>query len=213
MSTDNAMLMVLSAPEGATGARRWLLEQRPMILGRHPGCEIHLPDRQVSREHARIFHTRDGFFVEDLYSKNGTFVNGELVRAPTRLTEGDIVQVGLAYRLSFIGAEGTIPLTTRLDEEPLLRLDTDRKQVWIEGKELEPELSPSQFDLLQLLVDAQGGIVDRDQIAASIWGSTEGVTEQAIDALVRRLRRRLAEVDPSREFIVTVRGYGFRLEM
>lgn len=211
MSTDNAILMVVSAPEGAPGARRWLLEQGPVTVGRHPSCEIQLPDRQVSREHARIFRTRDGFFIEDLGSKNGTYVNGNPVHAPTRLLNGDLVQVGLAYRLSFIGAEGTIPLSD-LEPEPLIRLDVERKQVWVIGKELEPELSPSQFDLLELLVDAQGGIVDRDQIAEAVWGSTEGVTEQAIDALVRRLRRRLAEVDPSREYILTVRGYGFRLE-
>lgn len=213
MSKDNAILMVLSAPEGAAVARRWLLEQEPMVMGRHPACEIHLPDRQVSREHARIFHTRDGFFVEDLGSKNGTYVNGDPVHVPTRLMDGDTVQVGLAYRLSFIGAEGTIPLATNVQEEPVLRLDAERKQVWVNGKALEPELSPSQFDLLQLLADAQGGIVDRDQIATSVWGGMEGVTEQAIDALVRRLRRRLAEVDPSQEYIVTVRGYGFRLEV
>jgi predicted component of type VI protein secretion system len=213
MSKDNAILMVLSAPEGAAVARRWLLLQEPMVMGRHPACEIHLPDRQVSREHARIFHTRDGFFIEDLGSKNGTYVNGDPVHAPTRLMDGDTVQVGLAYRLAFIGAEGTIPLTSAPHEEPVLRLDAERKQVWVNGKALEPELSPSQFDLLQLLADAQGGIVDRDQIATTVWGSMDGVTEQAIDALVRRLRRRLAEVDPSKEYIVTVRGYGFRLEV
>ncbi len=40
----------------------------------------------------------------------------------------------------------------------------------------------------------------------------EGVSEQAIDALVRRLRDRLAEVDPTFQYIVTVRGHGFRLD-
>ncbi|MFZ4813533.1 MAG: winged helix-turn-helix domain-containing protein, partial [Phototrophicaceae bacterium] len=39
----------------------------------------------------------------------------------------------------------------------------------------------------------------------------EGVSEQAIDALVRRLRDRLAEVDPDTQYIVTMRGHGFRL--
>jgi DNA-binding response OmpR family regulator len=40
----------------------------------------------------------------------------------------------------------------------------------------------------------------------------EGVSEQAIDALVRRLRERLNEIDPSHQYIVTVRGHGFRFE-
>jgi DNA-binding response OmpR family regulator len=38
------------------------------------------------------------------------------------------------------------------------------------------------------------------------------VTDDAIDALVRRLRQRLAEIDPEYNFVVTVRGYGFRLD-
>ncbi len=46
-----------------------------------------------------------------------------------------------------------------------------------------------------------------------MWGkAAEGVTEQALDALVRRLRDRLAEIDPDNEYIVTVRGHGLRLE-
>ena len=48
----------------------------------------------------------------------------------------------------------------------------------------------------------------------AVWPEAigEGVSEQAIDALVRRLRDRLAEVDPEAQFIVTVRGHGFRLD-
>ncbi len=213
MSTDSAILIVLSTPPGAQGATRWLLEKRPLTLGRHLTCEIYLPDRQISREHARIFQTADGFFVEDLVSKNGTFVNGEPVHTPTRLKDGDILQIGLAYRLSFVEAESTVPLPDNAEDPFALRLDPDKKLVWVGGRELDPPLSPAQFDVLQLLMDAQGGIVERDEVAQTVWGSLDGVTEQAIDALVRRLRRRLADVDPTREFVVTVRGYGFRLEL
>jgi len=47
-----------------------------------------------------------------------------------------------------------------------------------------------------------------------VWGEEEalGVSEQAIDALVRRLRERIAAIDPGHKYIVTVRGHGFRLE-
>ncbi len=40
----------------------------------------------------------------------------------------------------------------------------------------------------------------------------DGVSEQAIDALVRRLRDRIAELDPKHQYIITVRGHGFRLD-
>ncbi len=213
MSVENAILIVLTTPFESQGSgTKWVLEPRPMIIGRHPSCDIMLPDRQISREHARIFHTADGFFIEDLGSKNGTYVNGEAVTQPRRLDESDVVQIGLAYKLSFVGAEGTVPLTDDRSASFILRLDPEKKQVWVSGKLVEPPLSPQQFDLLQLLVDAKGGIVDRDAIAEMVWGSTEGVTEQAIDALMRRLRRRLADYNAEKEFIITMRGYGFRLE-
>ncbi|MDQ4077829.1 MAG: FHA domain-containing protein [Chloroflexota bacterium] len=213
MSTEDAILTVVTKPPGVQVASRWRLEREPMVLGRHPSCEIHLPDRQVSREHARIFRTSTGFFIEDLASKNGTYVNGEPVRDPTPLRDGDVIQIGLAFRLAFVGAEGTVPLPPDARKSFALRLDPEKKAVSIGGKALYPPLSPAQFDLLELLVNAQGRIIERDEIAETIWGSREGVTEQAIDALVRRLRRRLEEVDPSKEYIVTVRGYGFRLEV
>lgn len=184
-----------------------------MIIGRHPTCDIMLPDRQISREHARILHTADGFYIEDLGSKNGTFVNGEAVTTPRLLQESDMIQIGLAYRLSFVEAEGTVPLTEDAERAFALRLDPEKKQVWISGKPLDPPLSPQQFDLLEMLQNAEGGVVERDRIAEMVWGSSDGVTEQAIDALMRRLRRRLAELNPTKEFIVTVRGYGFRLEI
>lgn len=210
--TDHAILMVLTGPSHAQAAKRWLLEQRSMIAGRHASCDIHLPDRQISRKHARIYHTSEGFFIEDLGSKNGTYVNGEPIEQPQRLSDGDVLQIGLAYRLSFVGAEGTVPLTYDAEQAFTLRLDETKKQVWIGGKVLNPPLSPAQFDLLELLANAQGSIVDRDTIALTVWGSTEGVTEQAIDALIRRLRRRLAEINSNKEFVATVRGYGFRLD-
>jgi len=61
---------------------------------------------------------------------------------------------------------------------------------------------------------AKGGVVSRDEIVSSVWSGedAEGVSEQAIDALARRLRERIAEIDAQNQYIITVRGHGFRLE-
>jgi DNA-binding winged helix-turn-helix (wHTH) protein len=85
--------------------------------------------------------------------------------------------------------------------------------VKIQGKELLPPLSLAQFRLLEALYDADGAVVDRDAIVDVVWPGTDGigVTEQAIDALVRRLRDRLAELDDY-DYVVTIRGHGFRLD-
>ena len=64
-------------------------------MGRGGGCGIVLPDDHfVSTVHARVFRRGDEVFVEDLGSRNGTFVNGTAVAAPIRLRRGDRVQFG-----------------------------------------------------------------------------------------------------------------------
>ena len=71
------------------------------MIGRSPDCEIFLDDVTVSRRHA-VLVQRDGhFFIEDLGSLNGTFVNRRRIEAETQLENGDELQIG-KYRLSFI---------------------------------------------------------------------------------------------------------------
>jgi pSer/pThr/pTyr-binding forkhead associated (FHA) protein len=66
-----------------------------LTVGRGGGCGVVLPDDQfVSTVHARLFRRGDDLFVEDLGSRNGTFVNGQQVQSPTRLKRGDRVQFG-----------------------------------------------------------------------------------------------------------------------
>lgn len=63
------------------------------VLGRHPDCQIILDHAAVSRRHARVI-CRDGeYFLEDLRSNNGTYLNGALVRGRSRLRDRDEVRV------------------------------------------------------------------------------------------------------------------------
>jgi len=92
-------------------------------------------------------------------------------------------------------------------------MDAAAHQVRVNGKQVEPPLSAQQYRLLELLT-ATSGVVGRDDIVRGVWPDAldGGVSEQSIDALVRRLRERLAEVDPDHQYIVTMRGHGFRFE-
>ena len=66
-----------------------------LTVGRGGGCGIVLPDDHfVSTVHARVFRRGDEVLVEDLGSRNGTFVNGAPVASPIRLRRGDRVQFG-----------------------------------------------------------------------------------------------------------------------
>jgi DNA-binding winged helix-turn-helix (wHTH) protein len=68
--------------------------------------------------------------------------------------------------------------------------------------------------MLDLLYHADGEVVSRHDLIVAVWGEEHAyeVSNQALDALVRRLRDRIAEVNDNHNFIVTVRGHGLRLE-
>lgn len=213
---------ILVAQTGPLNGLRWTVENT-LVVGREPGCEVPIPNREVSRYHARLTLTPEGVILEDLGSKNGTHCNGQSLVEPRLLQDGDIIQVALAQQFLYLGSDATatIPLESgEMDSTGLqpnigrLRLDRRSRRVWIGDKELIPPLSVSQFHLLELLYDRQGRVVERQELIASVWGDEEavGVSEQALDALIRRLRDRLATVDPTHSFIITMRGHGIRLD-
>jgi hypothetical protein len=70
------------------------------VLGRDPDTELFLDSQSVSRRHAVIRVSGSGATLEDLGSKNGTFVGSHRIEAPTVLADGDVIKVG-AITLTF----------------------------------------------------------------------------------------------------------------
>ncbi len=210
--SDEVAMLILQ--RGELGGQRWRLDRDEVIIGRSPDCDIILPDRQVSRRHARVFRRGDRYYIEDLHSKNGTWVNGYPVHDVVPLEDGDEIQIALRFKLAFVGTGATAPLSVDAVTTEGLHVDLAGRRVFVNGQEIIPPLSQAQFRLLALLWEAKGNVVSREDIVRYVWAEAdaEGVSEQAIDALVRRLRERLAEYDPDHMYIVTVRGQGFRLQ-
>jgi DNA-binding winged helix-turn-helix (wHTH) protein len=208
--SETALLLVV---EGPLPGKRIFLEKLEVLIGRDEECDLVIPERQVSRYHARISLEGDGYILKDLDSKNGTFVNGqELVESHT-LQDGDEIQIAYCCKLAFVGAEATAPVV--LEEQVHgLRMDLESKRVWVAGKELTPPLSVAQYRLLELLYQEPGRVYSRDEVVQAVWpeDDRDGISEQAIDALARRLRERLTEADLDTQYVITVRGHGFRLE-
>ena len=203
------------AQSGPLQGERWLLQGDRLLIGRGEECDVVVPDRQISRQHARIFRTPQGVLVEDLGSKNGTHLNGVRIEGPTEIQDGDVVQVAFSLELVYVARDATLPLEgPGFGRQGLLRMDPRSHQVWLGGTELAPPLSAQQYRLLEVLYRQPARVVPRDEVVGHVWpeAAGAGVSEQAVDALVRRLRDRLAEVDAERQYIVTVRGHGFRLD-
>ena len=65
-----------------------------VILGRDPTCTCTLPSETVSVRHARFLFHHAQWWIEDLKSTNGTYLNAEAVQVPTVVTPGDVIRCG-----------------------------------------------------------------------------------------------------------------------
>ncbi len=65
-----------------------------IILGREPGCDFPLDDQTVSSRHARLAYRKQQWWLEDMASTNGTFLNGDAVISPVVITHGDELRLG-----------------------------------------------------------------------------------------------------------------------
>ena len=213
-------LPVLIAQTGPLDGQRWKIREM-LTIGRDPDCDLVIttPDKQVSRQHAQLKITDKGVTLEDLGSKNGTHHNGTRLTEPVILEDGDTFQISLAQQFVYLSSDATVPLETdglegTVMEGQRLHLDKRSRRVWVGKNEINPPLSVAQFSMLDLLFQADGEVVSRLDLIIAVWGEEHAyeVSNQALDALVRRLRDRIAEVNDSHNFIVTVRGHGLRLE-
>lgn len=210
----------LIAQTGPLNGQRWAIKG-DVIVGRDDSCNVVIQNRQVSRYHARFVNLPQGVQLEDLGSKNGTHINGHEVVEPVILQDGDVIQIAYAQQFVYLSSDSTVPLELPPEKQTavnrasrLLRLDKRSRRVWIGDEELLPPLSVSQYQLLELLYDNPERVISRTELVQVVWGKEDvvGISEQALDALIRRLRDRLAAINPEHQFLVTVRGHGLRLD-
>ena len=81
-------------PTGPAMGARYPLTVAGVVVGRGDDSTIQIQDHSVSRRHARILPTANGFQVTDLHSTNGTFVNDQRVSGRAVLSPGDRLRVG-----------------------------------------------------------------------------------------------------------------------
>jgi DNA-binding winged helix-turn-helix (wHTH) protein len=88
------------------GKNRVGLEAGETVIGRDPGAVVYIDDPSVSRRHARIVVSDGAATLEDLGSKNGTFLGEARLQAPTPVSDGDTIRIG------------SVPLLVRVFETP-----------------------------------------------------------------------------------------------
>jgi DNA-binding response OmpR family regulator len=206
MSISAALL--IQQPDGSI--QEAPLHAARVVLGRAAECDIVVEGRLVSRQHAAISRTGASYVLEDLGSHNGTYVNGQRVNGQWMLRDGDRIELGGIGQLTFVDGDATS--TRPLAPGTGVWLDLAAQDVWIDGQRLSPPLSPAQFNLLQALSERIDQVCSRAEIVAAIWpDAADGVSDEAVDALIKRVRARLAEAPGGQRYLATLRGRGLML--
>jgi len=100
------------------------LKETPIVIGRHPDCEIQLDDVSVSRFHAKITLDSGHFYLQDLNSRNGTILNGDAIIKPTRIFDQAQIKI-CDSTLSFsLKQAGTIRAADPASPPPRKRLNS-----------------------------------------------------------------------------------------
>jgi len=161
-------MTVLIPDRGPYAGQVYYTNRTPYVLGRSPSCDlldVFSDNSRVSRQHARLVEISNDFYVEDLGSVNGTFVNGRKISTKTRLQDGDVLSIcGIDLRF-FYEAPTQSDLPT-------------------------PSVRGSSVSANIMLDDAELRIVSSIQIPSSLADIGERVTsnaEKKLEALIQLL--------------------------
>lgn len=108
--------ITIQAADGTHTERHF--SQPEIILGRDPGCDIPIKgDDTISTRHAQLSYHHGQWWILDLTSTNGTFLNQTMVNMPTVITSGDEIKCGNARLLVNISVDVFVSPTIRLEKD------------------------------------------------------------------------------------------------
>ena len=207
---------------GGISLSSFVLREQTIVIGSSPSVDVHIDQKFISRRHAQVRWLHDVFYISDLGSTNGTFVNGSRIEDNQEVVLKDGDEIVFAQdEITFVFSDPN--QTARLTGPPKIAdkrdvrvdariyINVASKEVRIDGKKTEP-LSRKEFDILLGLYRNSGNVTSREEIADAGWPERPNgdVSPEEIDQYISRLRRRL-EKDPKRpSHIVTRRGFGYQ---
>jgi PAS domain S-box-containing protein len=176
------------------------------LLGRHSSCDVVLSAGKVSRQHARIVREEDNFFLEDLRSRNGTFVNGRRVESRTVLHDGDRIELADCL-LAFRTGNGSTPaVAARPDRSETI--DTSRARPSADSPAPHIVRSIDALDEERLGVNAAAKLRAMLELWRQIGGSLD------LDDVLNRVLEGAFAIFPQAErgYVLLAEGVRGRLE-
>jgi predicted component of type VI protein secretion system len=126
------MIAKLIVATGKSAGRSIAIKRNKLLIGRAEQCDVRPLSEEVSRQHCEVTVGPAGVWVEDLGSRNGTFVNGDRVEGRRQVVDGDILRVGsLELKVSCSeptrgGSEDDVSRWLMADDRPAGMSDTTR---------------------------------------------------------------------------------------
>ncbi len=182
-------MAVLVAKSGPDAGSRYKLFGKNSILGRLSDCDIVVDGSSVSRHHAEIVHLGNEYFLEDLGSRNGTYLNDQRIDRRWQLKDGDTVQVcdfAFAFHEDDADAarrsDGSGFAPVIVDDEPQLTQSTIMPIADVSPKSGSAELSTSaaaKFDALLKIIQSLGKALLPDKVLPQVLNSLFKIFAQA----------------------------------
>ena len=169
------MLKVFIA-NGPQQGRSFLLSEEAVSVGRSSRNKIQLDEASVSRRHAKIFWDGDGYYIEDLKSRNGTWINGRVIESGRRIQVNEGVPVAIGNVVISLGSKCSpqeLPNQYSIDVSPH---DTDMPQ-----PSLLRERRSKQREDLKLLYAVCMALLESMEL--------KEICEKALEAILHCLKR------------------------
>ena len=188
------------------------------VMGRYPFCDVVLPSHTISRQHARVVNVDDQFFVEDMNSLNGTFVNGDRVRGRVLLKDQDRIRLYetlLIFRL----VEQSENEQTLDSPPPDIAHTAPFLQAGVNTEEYDPEELEDRaiavVSALELRSGVCGGEQGQDQLRTILQRMHAISAQTDLPVILGQILEAMFEIFPNieRGHILLVQQPGGRLEL
>ncbi|HET7496878.1 MAG TPA: SpoIIE family protein phosphatase [Candidatus Eisenbacteria bacterium] len=184
---------------GAEGERVSLDPGSAVTLGRSRENTVVLTDASVSREHARVFYREGSWWVEDQGSKNGTKVNGRRIEKASRLTPGDVLQLGnFQVAFSATGSQVTARVADVAGPATLRSIKVEEFETGVDTRSFGAGLAPERVGAFLRAIDKVGQALLAHRTVDELFAF---VVELASDVL-RADRTALLLRDPNSDALV-----------
>ena len=209
---------LLLVENGLASKAPLILDRESQTLGQSSAADVHIDNKFVSRSHCRIDFANDEYLITDLESKNGTYINGRRLspNEPYVLKAGDVIDLAVnAVKLRFPPNSGddnqTVTMTGPTSE---IRVDEERREIWLRGNLLEKQLGRLDFDVIWVLYMNRGRVIPYKEIAQTAWPDREDgdYAINEIHQIISRIRNTIEFDSNERKFIKNKKSVGYMLE-